>query len=170
MARYEDKEFNEIINKYIIHPKFQQLKDFKHHGHSRYDHSLRVAYYTYKVTKALHLNYEQSTEAALLHDFFLDEVIEEKSINRMRHHPKYAAINAAKYFNIDNKQQNMIRTHMFPVTLTPPTYLEGWILDFVDDGVAIYEKKTSYDNKKVVHRRKLNPVVSAFILFLTIFK
>ena len=29
---------------------------------------------------------------------------------------------------------------MFPVTFTPPKYLESWIVDIVDDIVAIYEK------------------------------
>ncbi len=171
MARYTNKEFNEIINQYIIHPKFQQMKRYRHHGHSRYDHSLRVAYYTYKVTKALHLNYKQSTIAALLHDFFLDEVIDEVSLNRMRHHPKFAAKNASKYFNIDYKQQSMIETHMFPVTAKPPMYIEGWLLDMVDDGVAIYEKITSYQISKMpVPKKRLNPLASMFILFLTMFK
>ena len=171
MAHFSNKEFNEIINNYIIHPKFQQMKRFRHHGHSRYDHSLRVAYYTYKVTKALHLNYKQATVAALLHDFFLDEVITEASINRMRHHPKYASINASKYFDIDYKQKSMIETHMFPVTIKPPIYIEGWLLDMVDDGVAIYEKVTSYQKGKMpIPKKRLNPLASMFILFLTLFK
>ena len=29
---------------------------------------------------------------------------------------------------------------MFPITFTPPKYIEGWIVDIVDDVVAIWEK------------------------------
>ena len=29
---------------------------------------------------------------------------------------------------------------MFPVTFTPPKYLESWIVDLVDDVAAIYEQ------------------------------
>ncbi len=171
MFKYSSKEFKSIISTYIMHPVFQEMKDFSHHGHTRYDHSLRVAYHTYKVTKALHLNYKEATVAALLHDFFTDEVIAEKSINRMRHHPKVAAKNASKYFSINEKQKNMIETHMFPVTLSPPAYLEGWLLDLIDDVVAIYEKVTSLENsKKAYPKKRLNPVTSILLLIITVFK
>ena len=37
-------------------------------------------------------------------------------------------------------QEDIIKTHMFPITLTPPKYLESWIVDIVDDIAAVYEK------------------------------
>ena len=43
MFKYNNKEFNEIIRNYVIHPKFQETKLYTHHGHTRYEHSLRVA-------------------------------------------------------------------------------------------------------------------------------
>ncbi len=171
MFKYNNKEFNEIIRNYVIHPKFQETKLYTHHGHTRYEHSLRVAYYTYKVTKKLHLNYKEATVAALLHDFFLDEVIEEKSYSRMRHHPKIALKNATKYFDINEKQKDMIVTHMFPITLTPPSYLEGWLLDIIDDIISIYEKTTAKEvDIKANPKRRLHPATSLLLLFFTIFK
>ena len=38
---------------------------------------------------------------------------------------------------------SLIKTHMFPITLSPPIYLEGWILDIIDDICAIEEKYVS---------------------------
>ena len=60
---------------------FQKLKDYTHHEGNRYDHCLRVAYYTYKVTKRLNLNYKEATIAALVHDFFTNEVENETILN-----------------------------------------------------------------------------------------
>ena len=48
--------------------------------------------------------------------------------------------NASKYFDLTEKQVDIISTHMFPVTFTPPKYIESWIVDFVDDIAALYEK------------------------------
>ena len=169
MFRYEDEKFKNIIKKYILHPKYQEMKKYKHHGLTRYEHSLRVAYQTYKITKFLHLNYQETTIAALLHDFFLDEVINELSKNRMRHHPKIAAQNASLYFEINDKQRDMIETHMFPLTLTPPSYLEGWLIDLIDDWVSIYERIIAFKREGIT-KKKLNPINSLFILIIAIFK
>jgi uncharacterized protein len=132
-------EFYNIIKPYI-NDEFNKLKDINHHGITRYEHSIRVAYYTYIVTKVLHFNYEEATVAALLHDFFTDEVDEELSIFKLRRHPKHALNNASKYFYLSDLQKDIITTHMFPITFTPPKYLESWIVDIIDDISAIYER------------------------------
>ncbi len=140
MNRYTDLEFERIISPVLEIEEFNQLKFITHHGITRYDHSMRVAYLSYKVCKALHLDYKEVTIAALLHDFFLDEVEHENNANKLRLHPGYAVKNASKYFDLTEKQVDIISTHMFPVTFTPPKYIESWIVDFVDDIAALYEK------------------------------
>ncbi len=140
------KEFDNIISEIISNNEFNKLKNINHHGITRYDHSLRVAYFTYKITKILKLNYIEATTAALLHDFFIDEVENELGIFKLRRHPNYAFDNASKYFDLTKLQEDIIKTHMFPVTFTPPKYLESWIVDIVDDFSAIYEK--TYTIKK----------------------
>lgn len=132
-------EFLGIIEPYI-NDEFKELKNINHHGITRYDHSVRVAYYTYLITKILHMNYEEATIAALLHDFFTDEVEDELSIFKLRRHPKCALNNAHKYFELTDLQIDIISTHMFPITFTPPKYLESWLVDIIDDVSAIYEK------------------------------
>lgn len=140
MNIYQSKEFNRIISHIDSNIVFQKLRNIKHHGITRYEHSLRVAYYSYKITKLLHLDYKEATEAALLHDFFCEEVSDKNFISRLRKHPNYAAENAASQFELSDKQIDIIKRHMFPITFTPPKYLEGWIVDIVDDVSAIAER------------------------------
>jgi uncharacterized protein len=125
---------------------------------------MRVAIYTYKITKFLHLNYEEATIAALLHDFFTEEVKEKNALAKLRQHPNYAVINATKYFDLSNLQIDIIKTHMFPVTFTPPKYLESWIVDLIDDVSAVYER--AYSTKKQLG----SATTFMFLFILSIFK
>ena len=139
MNNYTDEEFERIVSPILEIEEFNRLKFITHHGITRYDHSMRVAYFSYKVSKALKLDYKEVTEAALLHDFFLDEVNHESRVERLRHHPECAVKNASKYIDLTEKQVDIIKTHMLPVTFAPPKYLESWIVDLVDDFAAVYE-------------------------------
>lgn len=154
-----EQEFNDIIEPIINLEDYQKLKNIAHHGLTRYDHCIRVAYGAYKVSKALKLDYVKVTEAAMLHDFFIDEVKDMGGLKRLQEHPKYALENSKKYFNLTPMQEDIIATHMFPVTITPPKYLESWLVDLIDDGVAIYEKSIST-------RRDLKPVKAMMFLLV----
>ena len=143
MNKYKDSEFHRIIKPLLDNCPFEETKKQRHHGITRYEHSMRVAYFSYKVTKLLKLDYNETTVAALLHDFFTDEVKGKNGIARLRQHPTYAVKNAKKYFDLSDKQEDIIKTHMFPVTFTPPKYLESWIVDLVDDIAAVYEGATT---------------------------
>lgn len=133
-------EFYNIIEDIYKHEEFIKLNNCRHHGITRYDHCLRVSYYTYLITKALHLNYKEATRAALLHDFFTDEVEDYNAVKKLTKHPKIAVENASKYFELSELQKDIIRTHMWPCTFLPPKYLESWIVDLVDDFSAIFER------------------------------
>lgn len=159
MEKYNNLEFYDLIQPILDHKEFQKLKKIKHHGISRFDHCMRVSYYTYLVAKGFGLNYKEATVAALLHDFFTDEVSDENSISRLRKHPSFAVENAKKYFALSPLQEDIILRHMFPVTLTPPKYLESWIVDFIDDLAAIYEQSHST-------RRELSAATTFLFLFL----
>ena len=140
MYKYKNREFNTLIQPIAENEEFLKTKDIKHHGLTRYDHSRRVAYFSYLVTKFLRLDYKETTEAAMLHDFFTTEVQYDNAIFKLRRHPNHAVENSKKYFELSDKQVDIIKTHMFPVTFTPPKYLESWIVDIVDDVVSIYER------------------------------
>lgn len=139
---YKDYEFIHIVNDILENEEFSKTKDIKHHGLSRYDHSLRVSYYSYKVAKSLHLDYRKAARGGLLHDFFLEDYKDKKikgKVKNLVNHPKKAVENSKKYFNISEIEEDIIRTHMFPVSLKVPRYLESWFVVLIDDISAIYE-------------------------------
>ena len=162
--KFEDDEFISLIERSLQIKEFQKTKDISHHGITRFEHSIRVAYFSYKITKFLRLNYKETTEAAMLHDFFLDDEANETKLKKLIHHPTYAVENANKYIDLTERQKDIIKTHMFPITFTPPKSLESWIVDIVDDIAAIYEKTYSV-------REELTTVGTFFfILMINIFK
>ena len=147
MGNYSNEEFLYIISHILDNEEFMKLVNIRHHGITRFDHCMRVAYYSYIVSKFLRLDYQKVTEAALLHDFFTDEVKDKNMIVRLVKHPYIALDNAKKYYRLTPMQEDIIKTHMFPVTFRPPKYLESWLVDFIDDCSAIYEKSYSVKNE-----------------------
>ena len=81
-------------------------------------------------------NYQEITRAALLHDFFKSDEVKE---NIFVNHPLKALENAENNFLLDAKQQNIIASHMFPVTKVMPSNIGSWTVTVVDKIVATYE-------------------------------
>lgn len=139
-----DRKYFSIVSDILEHPEFQKLKEVRHHGINRYDHSLRVSYYSYMIAKSLRLSPEEVARGALLHDFFLEdsEVFDSKKDRAgiLVHHPKYALENASRYFTLSEIEKDIILTHMFPVSPMVPKYIESWLVDLVDDIASVYEK------------------------------
>lgn len=140
MSLEKKQEFEEIVKDILNHNEFKMLDHELHHGISRYGHSLRVAKYAYRVSKKLHWNYVNITRAALLHDFYLDDQLEEYGVAKTWcKHPEIALANAKKYFELDERQENMIISHMFPSCKIMPKYKESFLVTCVDKCVSFYE-------------------------------
>lgn len=150
-------EFYQIISNIIYKAEYQTLKKENHHGLTRYDHSLRVAKKTYKWCKKLNLDYVSATRAALLHDFFYNEEFEKiKSKDRYKNHPIHAIHNAQKYYEINGLEEDIIRTHMFPVTTKLPASKEALVVIAADKCASIYEYS----------RYKFSMQISILLLFI----
>ena len=161
---YNNEEFYIIIDEILNSLKFQKLKEIHHHGITRFDHCLRVSYFTYCITKKLHLHYREATKGALLHDFFTNEVESENGFFKLRRHPNCALLNATQLIKLGDIEKDIIKSHMFPITFTPPKYLESWIVDFVDDFSAIYERF-------IVTKKELKAAFTfLFLLFINFIK
>lgn len=160
------KEFELITKDISMNNEFMRLNTCIHHGISRLDHSYRVAYYSYKIMKFLKLNYVEGTRAALLHDFFTDDVDNYGALGRYRKHPKCALENAKKHFSLTPLQEDIIVKHMFPVTITPPKYLESVIVDIVDDVASIYERVSATTHEVSYTTMVIVTMITNFIKFL----
>ena len=149
-----------IVNNILDNKEFLKIKKIEHHGISRYDHSLKVSYYSYKIAKFLYLDYEQTAVGGLLHDFFLspEDRTQSDRLKSVFTHPKQAVSMAKNYFNLTTKEEDMIRSHMFPINLSIPKYAESWIVSMVDKCVATNELALKF-------RFKLKYAYNLFLLF-----
>lgn len=143
---YNDIEFINIVSNILNDDKFEDIKKCRHHGITRYEHSLRVSYYSYLITKKLKLNYRETATGGLLHDFFVTDELEDKEkMFSLFVHPYKALDNSKDIFYISDLEEDIIIKHMFPaIPYKVPKYLESWIVSLVDKAIATYEFYCSY--------------------------
>ena len=156
----KDLQYMSIVNNILDNDEFLKIRQIEHHGISRYDHSLKVSYYSYKIAKALHLDYEQTAIGGLLHDFFLspEDRTQKDRLVSVFTHPKQAVEMAKSQFDLTTKEIDMIRSHMFPINLSVPKYAESWIVSMVDKCVATNEFAIKF-------RFRLKYAYNLFLLF-----
>lgn len=164
---YSDYEYELLIEDILNHKEFVKMKEIAHHGTTRYDHSLKVSFRSYKIAKKIGLDYEAVARAGLLHDFFLVDnktISFKEEVATLWNHPLYAEKFSSKFFNLSSKEKDIISTHMFPIGITRvPKYLESWIVSTVDKSVALEEK--SYSAKMSVSRI-INFLLVLFVSYL----
>lgn len=155
----KDIEFINIVSDIMEDEKFNRIKECRHHGITRYEHSLRVAYYSYLITKKLKLNYIETARGGLLHDFFITDDLNEKELKfkmSMLVHPYKSLKNASNHFELTSLEEDIIINHMFPTLPHKiPKYLESWIVSLVDKAVATYEFYKSYGSTLIYRYSKL---------------
>lgn len=138
-------EYLEVVKIVLDHPEFQKRKTYAHHGEeSVYTHSIKVSFLAYRIAKHLPIDETEVALAALLHDFYdkpWQENKEKKSFFRMHGfvHAHEAYVNAHLYFDelLNNKMDDMILRHMFPLNIRPPRYLGSWVVTISDKIVSL---------------------------------
>lgn len=144
---HDDNEYYLLINHILENHEFKKACSCIHHGTTRLEHSLRVSYYSYIITKKLKWDYESTARGGLMHDFFYNEEsgVTKEGIKSTFTHNKRALHNSEKYFGLNYKEKDIIEKHMFPITIKPPRYKEGVVVSLVDKIVALMEftKKAS---------------------------
>lgn len=128
------------IKRYVAIQKM--LGKYIQHGKTTvYIHSRNVAYLSYIIARfcerkfKLRINYDFLVVGAMFHDFFLYDWHELEGRPRLHgfNHPKIASENAQKYFDITEEEQEIIETHMWPLTITKfPRTLEAKIVCLAD--------------------------------------
>ena len=159
-----DKEFQSLIKELIENETVLEMKEYRQHYETNcFEHCYRASYYCYKICKKLGLDYKSAARGAMLHDLFLYDW-REKSDRKGLHaytHGRCALNNANELFDLNKVEQNMILRHMWPVTLTPPRYIESFILTIVDKHCVIEEFNEHLSKNKVLKY--------AYILFTAVF-
>ena len=152
-------DFYTAISEFIGNDKVLSMADFVQHGGTTcLDHSLLVSYMSYRICSFLKLDAKAAARGALLHDFFLYDWHEEGShigfrggLRKMHgfSHPETALKNAEAIFSLSEKEKNIIVRHMWPLTITPPKYLESLIVCLADKICAVAEASGIYRYMKM---------------------
>lgn len=129
----------------------RRMEKFIQHGDtSCLLHTIAVAYYSIKIAEFFGIRYEKRDliRGALLHDYFLYDWHDGEKERRIHGftHPSTALKNADRDFDLTDTERDIIKKHMFPLTVIPPTCREGWIVCLADKYCSLYEtfKKGAY--------------------------
>ena len=131
------KEICKLQSLYFQHGKTTVLK-----------HCKNVAYYSLLLAKKLDekfnisFNYNNLIIGAFLHDLFLYDWHEKDKSHRLHgyRHPLTASINAKRMCHINEEVEEIIKTHMWPLTLRKiPLSKEAFIVCLVDKILALKE-------------------------------
>jgi uncharacterized protein len=87
----------------------------------------------------LRLDYRSAARGGLLHDYFLYDWHHAPYKLHGFKHPNRALKNAQNDFDLNKIEIDIIKKHMWPLTVTPPRYLESLIVGMVDKGCTISE-------------------------------
>lgn len=145
----ENENYFQLVSDLISDKNVQRLAEFSHHsGTTRFQHSLNVSYYNYKLCRLFHLDERAGARAGLLHDLFFydrhDHVPVEGEGWHGVGHPKIAFFNASELFGISQVEGDMIANHMWPLSLRFPRYRETYVITVVDKFCACAEVLTHF--------------------------
>ncbi|MCL2068441.1 MAG: hydrolase [Oscillospiraceae bacterium] len=137
-------EFYGHVGELLENDKVMRLDSFTHHhGVTRLRHSLDVAYSSFFISKLLRWDSRSIARAGLLHDLFFYDWRDDDYVKRGRghafDHPEVSLQNAREICKLNKIEEDIIRRHMWLVTLTPPRYKEGYIVTLVDKICAVRE-------------------------------
>ncbi len=143
--KFVDLDYYEVVKEILENPEFLKRKEYKHHGDtSVYDHSLTVSYNSYRICRFFHLDKESAAIGGLLHDFYYNpwqDNMEKKPLFQKHGfvHAREALENSRRIFpnKMNNKVENIIKRHMFPLNIVPPKYRESWVITTVDKFVSL---------------------------------
>ena len=165
-----EREYFSCVSDLLNNKTVLSLGNFRHHiGTTRFQHSLNVSYYNFKLCKLFRLNARSAARAGLLHDFFFYNRKEHEKIfhSHAEEHADTALYNASQMFPITELEGDMIVNHMWPMTLHLPHYRETFVITLVDKFCAVAEVMISALHYMV--RKKRVAASFGLMLMLNIF-
>ena len=125
---------------------FRRMKEYIQHGDMTVKaHVMDVARYSIAFSEKLHIpcSRKELIRGALLHDYFLYDwhIPDEENPHRLHgfYHPGVALRNASREYKLTEREKNIIRRHMWPLTVVPPGCREAWIVTAADKWCSLLE-------------------------------
>lgn len=154
------QDFLDVVGDIYNSPQLQKLEQFEQHLKiNRLQHIRSVAFLSFLISRKLKLNYVETARAATMHDLFYYDWREDDVSHKLHglRHPSFALKNA--YYlcgTLTKKEQDIIKRHMWPLTLVPPKYPESFVVTMMDKYCAIIEMAYSMSDSC---REKLNVIL-----------
>jgi uncharacterized protein len=134
-------DYLKIVMPILSNEEFRSLEYYSHHrGTSRLMHSVNVSYIAWLLAGKVGCDKKKAARVGLLHDFCPYDFREKTPTGEHQafYHPKAAAENSIRVFQIDAGEADDILTHMFPLAHVPKSR-EGWIVTLADKVCAVME-------------------------------
>lgn len=148
---------NDILNS----ENFKSTKAYIQHGNmSVHEHCINVAKTSLAICDKLGIkcNTRDLVRGALLHDYFLYDWRKTDTIKTHNlhgfFHPGKALRNAKKEYCLTKKQEDIIKKHMWPLTIVPPMCREAWIVTTADKYCSLMETLYIHKEKDCTKERK----------------
>ena len=158
------REFIQTTGELLESDQVRMMGRWKHHGPiSTLDHSLFVAYLSFRAARALGLDAQAAARGGLLHDLYLYDS-KDKSAHpgcQCFDHPRAAARNAEQLTELTDKERNIILSHMWPLGGQLPRSMEAWLVDLVDTLCAGLEITRIYRPSRLRERLGVCPLQAA---------
>ena len=149
MNRRLQEQSAEKLSSYLGDERLMKMKEYVQHGDvSTYDHAVLVAFYSCMLACRLRLKYDERAliRGALLHDYYLYDWHEKEAWHKWHgfRHPRFAMENAQRDFHLSEKEIEIIRKHMWPLTIIPPRCKEAWIVNGTDTWISLIESAARF--------------------------
>ena len=156
-----EREFVELTKELLDSDQVRMMGRWKHHGPvTTLDHSLFVAFSTYRVARALHMDVRSAVRGALLHDLYLYDSHDKTAHpgHQCFDHPRFAARNAEALTPLTPEERNIILSHMWPLGGALPRSMEAWTVDLVDTICAGLELSHIFRPARLRKRLGVHPL------------
>lgn len=151
----EREEFKTRIREFLQNDQVQKMREFSQHGTTNtLDHSIGVARMSFWISKRLPFRFRTQSmlKGAILHDFYLydwHKPEEGQPLHGFRH-PATALRNAKMHFTLNSIEENVIASHMWPLTLRKVPHCREAALVCIADKVCSVQETVGglYGNKR----------------------
>lgn len=136
-------EFCRLTGELLESEPVRMMGRWQHHGRiTTLDHSLFVAYLSFRAARWLRLDERAAARGGLLHDLYLYDPRDKSAHpgNQCFDHPVFALRNAeALCGRLTEKERNIIISHMWPLARRRPRSPEAAVVNLADKLCATAE-------------------------------
>ena len=147
-----DKEYQSLLTFFgsdiLGSENYLKLKSFIQHGNvTVFEHSIHVALCAIKLNRKMGIGGREREiiRGALLHDYFLYDWHDGEAPGNIHpklhgfYHPGIALKNATRDFTLSEREKEIIKKHMWPLTVKPPRCREAWVVCMADKYASTLE-------------------------------